>query len=128
MPALYVNPFTDFGFKKLFGEEASKASLIDFLNALLSQYEKDFVTITDLKFSNPERQPVLVDFRRVVYDILCTNQNGDTYIVEMQNARQHFFKERTVFYSTFPIQQQPPKGPWDFNLKAVYCIGILNFT
>ncbi|NCX95079.1 MAG: hypothetical protein EBX41_01475, partial [Chitinophagia bacterium] len=66
MPALYVNPFTDFGFKKLFGEEASKASLIDFLNALLSQYEKDFVTITDLKFSNPERQPVLVDFRRVV--------------------------------------------------------------
>ncbi|NCX96559.1 MAG: Rpn family recombination-promoting nuclease/putative transposase, partial [Chitinophagia bacterium] len=128
MSALYVNPFTDFGFKKLFGEEASKVSLIDFLNALLSQYEKDFVTITDLKFSNPERLPEAVNFRHVVYDLICTNQNGETYIVEMQNTRQLYFKERTVFYSTFPIQQQAPKGPWNFKLNTVYCIAILNFT
>ena len=79
MPAaLYINPFTDFGFKKLFGEEASKNSLIDFLNALLSEHDEGFVNIIDLTFSNPERMPALVDFRRVIYDIICTNEKGET--------------------------------------------------
>jgi hypothetical protein len=31
MKEKYVNPFTDFGFKKIFGDEANKDLLIDFL-------------------------------------------------------------------------------------------------
>jgi len=63
-----------------------------------------------------------------VYDIYCENEKGEKFIVELQKARQDFFKERTIFYSTFPIREQAEKGEWDFNLSAVYCIGILDFV
>ncbi|MBS1775641.1 MAG: PD-(D/E)XK nuclease family transposase, partial [Bacteroidetes bacterium] len=51
MRAKYINPYTDFGFKKIFGEEASKPLLIDFLNALLPEQNK----IIDLSFKNTEQ-------------------------------------------------------------------------
>ncbi len=35
MKTKYIDPYTEFGFKKIFGEEASKHQLIDFLNAIL---------------------------------------------------------------------------------------------
>ena len=34
-PERYVNPYTDFGFKLLFGTPMNKDLLIDFLNSLL---------------------------------------------------------------------------------------------
>jgi predicted transposase/invertase (TIGR01784 family) len=46
----------------------------------------------------------------------------------MQKAKQNYFKDRSVYYSTFPIQQQAQQGSWDFKLKAVYTIGILDFV
>jgi predicted transposase/invertase (TIGR01784 family) len=124
MKAKYINPFTDFGFKKIFGEEASKPLLIDFLNALLPQNDK----IVDLTFKNNE-QLGQTDFdRKAIYDIYCENEKGEKFIVELQKAKQNYFKERTIFYSTFPIREQAEKGGWNYNLKAVYCIGILDFT
>lgn len=124
MKAKYINPFTDFGFKKIFGEEASKPLLIDFLNALLPRPDK----IVDLSFKNTEQLGRTDLNRKAVYDIYCENERGEKFIVELQKAKQNYFKERTVYYSTFPIQEQAEKGQWDFNLKAVYCIGILDFT
>ncbi len=124
MKAKYLNPFTDFGFKKIFGEEASKPLLLDFLNALLPQSNK----IVDLTFKNNE-QLGQTDFdRKAIYDIYCENEKGEKFIVELQKAKQNYFKERTVYYSTFPIREQAEKGEWNYNLKAVYCIGILDFT
>jgi hypothetical protein len=124
MKAKYLNPFTDFGFKKIFGEEASKPLLIDFLNALLPISDK----IVDLTFKNNE-QLGQTDFdRKAIYDIYCENEKGEKFIVELQKAKQNYFKERTIFYSTFPIREQAEKGEWNYNLKAVYCIGILDFT
>lgn len=70
MKAKYINPYTDFGFKKIFGEEASKPLLIDFLNALLPEQNK----IIDISFKNTE-QLGLNDFdRKAVYE-----QNLKTY-------------------------------------------------
>jgi len=124
MKAKYLNPFTDFGFKKIFGEEASKPLLLDFLNALLPISDK----IVDLTFKNNE-QLGQTDFdRKAIYDIYCENEKGEKFIVELQKAKQNYFKERTIFYSTFPIREQAEKGEWNYNLKAVYCIGILDFT
>jgi predicted transposase/invertase (TIGR01784 family) len=124
MKAKYINPFTDFGFKKIFGEEASKPQLMDFLNSLLPQENQ----IADLTFKNTE-QPGQIDLdRKAVYDIYCENNKGEKFIVELQKAKQNYFKDRTIYYSTFPIREQAEKGNWDFNLKAVYCIGILDFT
>jgi len=124
MKAKYVNPFTDFGFKKIFGEEASKPLLIDFLNALLPQQSK----ISDLSFKNNEQLGSAEADRKAIYDIYCENENGEKFIVELQKAKQNYFKERTIYYSTFPIREQAEKGVWNYNLKAVYCIGILDFT
>ena len=124
MKAKYVNPFTDFGFKKIFGEEASKPLLIDFLNALLPSRSK----IIDLNFKNNEHLGQTIADRKAIYDIYCESENGEKFIVELQKAKQNFFKDRTIYYSTFPIREQAEKGEWNYQLKAIYCIGILDFT
>ncbi|MEY4531626.1 MAG: hypothetical protein RLZZ156_2347 [Deinococcota bacterium] len=120
----FINPFTDFGFKKIFGEEASKPHLIDFLNSLLPEVAQ----IKDLSFKNPEQLPKGENDRKAIYDIYCQGLNGEYFIVELQKLKQNFFKDRTLFYATFPIQEQAKKGDWDYRLEPVYCIGVLGFT
>jgi predicted transposase/invertase (TIGR01784 family) len=121
----YISPFTDFGFKKLFGEEAHKNLLIDFLNALLPAKHR----ISDLEYTKQESSGATAIDRRAVFDIACTGTNGERFIVELQKAKQNFFKDRSVFYATFPIREQAERGDvWDFELAAVYCIGILDFV
>jgi predicted transposase/invertase (TIGR01784 family) len=122
MKAKYVNPFTDFGFKKIFGEEASKPMLIDFLTNLLPETH-----IVDLTFKDKDKLGKTEDDRRAIYDIYCENNSGEKIIVELQKAKQNYFKDRTVYYATFPIQEQAEKGEWNYILKYVYCVGILDF-
>jgi predicted transposase/invertase (TIGR01784 family) len=124
MKSRFVNPFTDFGFKKLFGEEASKNPLCDFLNSLLPENNN----IIALSFRNTEHLGQTENNSKAVYDIYCENSNGEKFIVELQKAERNFFKDRTIYYSTFPIQEQAEKGEWNYKLNAVYCIGILDFT
>lgn len=123
MKAKYINPFTDFGFKKLFGEEGNKDLLIDFLNSLLPIEHK----ISDITFANRERLGEINIDRKAIYDIFCVDEAGKHFIVEMQNAKQLYFKDRAVFYSTFPIREQAEKGEWNFELQPVYCVGLLGF-
>ncbi len=124
MQSRFINPFTDFGFKKIFGEEASKPLLLDFLNALLPAQHQ----IKDLSFKNLEQLPETESQRRAVYDIYCESDSGERFIVELQRLHQAYFKDRTIYYSTFPIREQAEKGNWNYRLNAVYCIGILDFT
>lgn len=124
MQAKYINPFTNFGFKKIFGEEASKPLLLDFLNALLPPANR----IADISFKKNEQLGQTDADRKAIYDIYCENKDGEKFIVELQKAKQNHFKERTIYYSTFPIREQAEKGEWNYDLKAVYCIGILDFT
>ena len=120
----YVNFYTDFAFKKLFGTEVNKDLLISFLNALLSGEEE----IKDLTYLNTEHLGEHEEERKAVFDVYCVNEKGERFLVEMQKAEQRFFKDRSVYYSTFPIREQGPKGNWNYELKAVYTIGILNFS
>lgn len=96
----YINPFTDYGFKRIFGEEPSKDLLLDFLNELLRDKEGG---IKEISFLSPEKLPISVGDRKVIFDIYCTNEKEEQFIVEMQKAEQKFFKDRSVYYSTFPI-------------------------
>ena len=121
----YVNFFTDFGFKRLFGSEPAKECLIDFLNELLKDEEEP---IKELTYMRTEHLGASELDRHAVFDIYCENEKGEKFIVELQKAKQKFFKDRSVFYATFPIQEQAQKGDWDFRLKAVYTIGILDFV
>jgi predicted transposase/invertase (TIGR01784 family) len=124
----FINPYTDFGFKRLFGEEANKDLLIDFLNALLPEYHR----IKTLEFRNVEQLGVVAADRKAVYDLYCTAENDEHFIVEMQKARQNWFKDRAIFCSSFPIRDQAPKGlvdgeDWNYELKPVYLVAILGF-
>ena len=119
----FVNPLTDFGFKKLFGTEPNKELVIDFLNQLLPEKHK----IEDLSYSNNETVGLTQIDRKAIFDLHCKSSNGDRFIVEIQKAKQNFFKDRSVYYSTFPVQEQAKKGDWNYKLSAVYTVGILDF-
>ena len=110
----YINPYTDFGFKKLFGTELNKDLLISFLNALLNGEQE----ITDLTYLNGEHLGDGYGDRRAVFDVYCQLADGKKFIVEMQKAEQAYFKDRSIYYSTFPIREQGPKGgTWDYHLE-----------
>ena len=121
--ARYINPYTDFGFKRLFGVEGNKDLLIDFLNQVLQRK----YPINELNFRNSENIPELEIDRKAIFDIHCKDKNGETFIVEMQKAKINFFKERAVFYTSLPIREQGKKGPWNFELEPVYYLAILDF-
>ena len=121
----YVNPYTDFAFKLLFGTELNKELLISFLNALLHGKE----VIKEVTYLNTEHLGTQERDRRAVFDIYCENELGEKFLVEMQKGEQTFFKDRSIYYATFPIREQAIKGSeWDYKLKAVYTVGILNFV
>ena len=121
----YVNFYTDFAFKKLFGTEANKDLLLSFLNSRFEGKEQ----FLDITYLNTEHLGVSADERKAVFDVYCENEKGEKILIEMQNGEQEFFKDRSIFYSTFPIREQAKKGKrWDYELKRVYTICFLNFT
>jgi len=121
----YINLFTDYGFKKLFGEQPNKDLLIDFLNGLLQGKER----IEGLSYLKNERLGKNEGERRAVYDLYCTNEKGEKIIIEIQRVKQEFFKDRSVYYSSFAIQDQAIKGKdWKYELAAVYMIAVMDFT
>jgi predicted transposase/invertase (TIGR01784 family) len=121
----YINPFTDYGFKKLFGEEPNKDLLLDFLNELLKEEQGQ---IKDLTYLKTEHLGTTDIDRKAIFDLYCENEKGEKFIVELQKSKQNFFKDRTVYYSTFPIREQAKRADWDYELKAVYTIAILDFV
>ena len=120
----YINPLTDFGFKKLFGTEPNKVLLIDFLNQILPQRHK----IKDLSYYRNEQMGLNELDRKAVFDLYCIGESGERFIVEIQKAKQNYFKDRSIYYSSFPIQEQAKKGEWNYRLEPVYTVGILDFV
>ncbi|WP_017713459.1 Rpn family recombination-promoting nuclease/putative transposase [Prochlorothrix hollandica] len=124
IPDRYLNPLTDFGFKKLFGTEPNKALLIDLLNSLLPPHHQ----IQDLTYSPTEHLGTTEINRKAIFDLYCHSPQGERFIVELQKAKQNFFKDRSVYYASFPVQEQGQKGAWNFKLDPVYTVGILDFV
>ena len=127
----YINPYTDFGFKRLFGTEPNKAIPIAFLNALFEQetdpkLEKH--VIKDLNYLPGEHLGILETDRRAVFDVYCETEAGKKIIVEMQNSYQQFYKDRSIYYASIPIYEQCLKGAWNYELNAVYVVSIMNFS
>jgi predicted transposase/invertase (TIGR01784 family) len=120
----YINLLTDFGFKRVFGTEPNKQLLSDFLNTLLPEKHQ----IQSLTFRSTEQLGNTPVDRKAIFDIYCQDASGDRFIVEIQKAKQNFFKDRSVYYSTFPIQEQSLQGPWNYELMPVYTVGVLDFV
>ena len=74
----YVNPYTDFGFKKLFGTEINKDLLISFINSLLHGRE----VVKDLTYLNTEHLGISETDRKAVFDVYCENEKGEKILVE----------------------------------------------
>lgn len=120
----FINPFTDFGFHRIFGQEVHKELLIDFLNQLL----KDERQIIDITFKNPILQPETIEDRGVIFDIHCRDDQGGWFVVEMQNGAQPYFYDRGIYYLSRAISNQGEKGKdWKFGLCPVYGIFLLNY-
>lgn len=120
----YISLLTDFGFKRIFGTAPNKELLICFLNSLFDGKQ----VIKDVKYLNNEHLGDVYVARKAIFDVYCEGENGEKFIVEMQNAYQEFFKDRSLFYFTFPIREQAVKGSdWDFQLNHVYTVALLNF-
>ena len=120
----FINPFTDIGFKRIFGQEISKPVLITFLNALLA----DEHTIKDVKFLDKEQLGASDSNRSLIHDIYCETETGEHIIVEMQNKYQPYFKKRSIYYLSRSIVAQGEKGSqWNYDIKAVYLVAFLNF-
>jgi predicted transposase/invertase (TIGR01784 family) len=118
---LYQNIVTDYGFKTVF---TKKHFLISFLNELLQGQEK----IASIEYINPHHLGKSSKERGAIFDVYCRNDKGELILLEMQNYYQKYFNHRAVYYSSHLIQEQGVKGEWEFYLKPMYIIGILNFT
>ena len=140
MEIRYINPFIDYGFKKLFATEGNKDILISFLNAVI---EDTADPIVDLTYKNVE---LIGDFngtRDSYLDAYCETSKGRQFIVEMQNSWQPFFKDRTLYYAAKAISNQAVKDDptkresseekkktkkWNYRLNEVYIIAVMNFN
>mgnify|MGYP001102365936 CR=1 FL=1 len=120
----FINPFTDFGFHRIFGQEVHKELLIDFLNQLFFG-EHD---IEDITFLNPIQTPETLDDRGIVFDVHCKDSNGNLFVVEMQTGAQPYFHDRGLYYLARAISNQGQKGKdWKFALQPVYGVFLLNY-
>ena len=120
----YISLLSDFGFKRIFGTKPNKDLLIDFLNSLFNGEQ----VVKDVTFLNSEHVGDVHTDRKAIFDVYCENEKGEKFIVEMQNAYQTYFKDRSLYYATFPIREQAQKGEgWNYKLKHVYIVALLNY-
>jgi predicted transposase/invertase (TIGR01784 family) len=126
IPHRFIDPLTDWGFKRIFGSEPNKDLLIDFLNQLFLGERQ----IVDLVYNKNEHAGPLAGHRKAIFDLLCTGSTGEQFIIEVQRVKQEYFKDRCLFYASTLIRDQAPSGTpgWDYQLKPVYLIGLMDFT
>jgi len=124
----YIDPLVDFAFKKIFGSEPNKYLLIAFLNEVFRGRKH----IADLVYNKNEHPGDIKDEGAAIFDLLCTGNNGERFLIEVQRAKQGYFKERALFYTSRLISEQAPKGKrnaWGYNIAEVYLIALLeDFT
>ena len=118
----YINLLTDYGFKRVFGDE-------EVMTAFLTDLLQPKSPISKITFLDKELDGLSQYERGVVYDLLCRTEDGGEFIVEMQNRSQPHFADRILYYLSRSLSSQVERGDkeWDFSLKPVYCICFLNF-
>jgi predicted transposase/invertase (TIGR01784 family) len=128
LPGKYIDPLVDFGFKKIFGSDPNKDLLIAFLNEVFRGRKY----IVDLVYNKNEHPGDITDEGTAIFDLLCTGDKEERFLIEVQRGKPGRFKERALFYTSRLISDQAPKGKraeWDYNVDEVYLVAILeNFV
>ena len=121
-----LNPCNDWAFKHLFGSEQNEPLLIELLNAVLSkQLHRPIENITYLKRS---QDPELKSNKQSVVDVLCTDQDGCQYIIEMQLGTDSFFIKRAQYYAAKAYSRQLKQAGEYQNLKEIIFLSFCKFT
>lgn len=130
--ARFIDPFTDTGFKIIFGKENQSNDFLRlFLNGLL-EGEPGFEPIVKITYRNTEHTPDSDSNRTTRYDIHCETESGHHYIVEMQRKPQPYFMARAVFYVSRKLTSQGKRdtsadGEWKYELTPVIGVFFCNF-
>ena len=97
-----------------------------FLNLLLEPE----VAISDIRYINTELLGDHPDLKRCVVDVLATDDQGNRYLIEMQNASDHDIRERLIYYACRLVDQMGQhRKEWEYeHIKRVYAICLMNFT
>ena len=120
----YIDPLNDWGFKRLFGTEMNKEFLVAFLTEIFPDKR-----IKDITYLPTEQLGLAAGDRNARFDVMCRDESGEKFIVEIQLAYQKHFRERALYYSGMVMHSQGMKGKkWDYNIKGVYFIGLQNFS
>ena len=121
----FLDPKNDVAFKKIFGTEKNKDILIQFLNDVIDFNGKK--PIKKVTFLKNELDPGTAAQKVSLVDILCEDQNGVRYIVEMQVFRQKGFEKRAQYYAAKAYTSQAKKNGEYNNLKEVIFLAIVDF-
>ncbi len=120
----YLNPQNDFAFKRIFGQEKNKEILISMLNAVLKNQLHH--AIQDVVFLKTAQDPEIASQKQSIVDVLCKDEDGCQYIVEMQIARTEGFEKRALFYASKAYVDQAEVGEKYHNLKEVIFLAFTN--
>jgi predicted transposase/invertase (TIGR01784 family) len=116
----------DFTFKKAFAEEQCQELLISLLEAFLGKYLP--AKIKEVQLLPTEQRNVSKKGRAAVFDLHCTDDNGNRFIVEMQLAKQDHFIGRILFYISQAMMKLAKKGTdCKFDLPRIYSLNFLNY-
>ncbi len=120
----YLNPQNDFAFKRIFGQEKNKEILISMLNAVLKNQLHH--AIQDVIFLKTAQDPEIASQKQSIVDVLCKDEDGCQYIVEMQIARTEGFEKRALFYASKAYVDQAEVGEKYHDLKEVIFLAFTN--
>jgi predicted transposase/invertase (TIGR01784 family) len=119
----FISFTSDYGFKATFGNEGDTRFLRKALKAMLN-LERDIIAI---QFVKSDFIGLLQDSRSGLYDLVCIDEDQNTFIVEMQVGPFAFFMERMKFYALHKFDGMVKKGAYKFdNITPIYCVGILS--
>ena len=122
----FVDIKNDIAFRKIFGNENRKETLISFLNAILDFQEAQ--RIIEVNILNPYQLPKLKGGKVTIIDVKATDQAGQTYIVEMQVGDIDGFAKRVLYYSSKTYSDQIKRADFYRKLQPVIFIGVLDFV
>ena len=121
---IFINPKTDFAFKKIFGSQQSHGILISFLNGIL--YEGNSV-ILDLEILNPYQAPKIRGVKDTYLDIKAKLATGETVIIEMQVLNVEGFEKRILYNAAKAYSIQLTSGQEYPRLNPVIALTITDF-
>jgi predicted transposase/invertase (TIGR01784 family) len=122
----FLDPKNDVAFKKIFGTEKNKDILIHFLNDMITFKKKP--PITDVTFLKSHQDPEIASQKVSIVDILCKDEKDNTYIVEMQVAKDKGFEKRAQYYASKAYTSQMTAGGEYHELKEVIFLAIADFV